>query len=415
MPELKVTTPDGFGEDGIFPIKIVSVGEDSEKSKRTPAGAIPIDRLSPDMDVHPQSRGFNEIHINIDRGDDIDSVEQEIELPMSFASADEISIVFSNYRDVVEKGDGSTEPTKLDSETTQWLVDTVSKYTDILPVPLFRELVYEIDEELRLQDPYFEMYLQSVVTFLNHVDEATTNQPIMGVIPIRLGREQITKLFDIYKRFQVDAFCIDMDRLKFTANSRLPTFYHIIYLLQNENLLEKSLIYLINAERGDFRTGNDTFPAADIASIGFGVDVIGGRRVGPRMADPDDEDTDIEVDESSFYIFDREKHIYRKMNLNDLHRRFPNSDMSAFDVEEVVNECRENPDNRYQYQPLINSEQISLSAMQYRKGDYSGTKSEYIREKPGVTDGMVEKMADARLMLMGTDENTDEQAGIGDF
>lgn len=106
MSELSISTDEGFGENGIFMRRIISI---DGKMAETPAGSIPIDRLAEDTTVNPRSRGINEIHVHVDSekiqkeiNADNGPISRYIESALENAQDDEITIVFTTFDEVTE-------------------------------------------------------------------------------------------------------------------------------------------------------------------------------------------------------------------------------------------------------------------------------------------------------------------------
>lgn len=421
MADLTITFEDGFGDHGIFPRKTISV---NGKSKPAPSGVIPIDRLEPDEEVYLQSRGINEIHTTIHREKLLESSGKKSKAVLSHVNPvlkensyeDEITFIFTTYTETEEiEKDGEVEktPKRMRPDEAECIVKTLSPLTDILPIPMFRELQYAVDEDLGTADPHFRMYLQSVITFLNHVEQHASQTPVMGVLPGRLPWDCLESLFEIYEAFDVNAFHLNLDRLKFTAEAQMGMIEQLMKHVADLELEEKSLFYLINGERGQYDADIGAFPAADIAALGFGFDIIGGRRVPPRM---DFEEVDIRED--TFKIFDREHHVYSQELLRNLHGPFPKK--SGFEDKYVVRQSRDNPlSDRYRLQALVNAEQLSLAVMDYRKEDPGKPSPEYFRNKTGVTNDIGEQMRNVKKTFdtarFATASESGGQSGLDDF
>lgn len=415
MTELTITTDEGFGDDGIFPRRVISV--DGTKVP-TPAGTIPVDRLEEDQNVNPQARGINEIHISVNEDTirrEMDSEEgpitREITSALEHTDDDELTVIFTTYNEyeIIEVDDDEKVkvPDRLDGDQAKCLVHTISPHTDLLPIPMFRHITHVMDGDLGRNDPNYLDYLRSIVTFLNNAEAHGQTKPIMGVLPIRFPWECLEGLFEIYTSFDIKAFHLNLDRLKFTADrqvGKIEELWEHLVDLEKEN---ETLLYLINGERGDFDAEIEAFPASDIASLGYGVDVVGGRRVSPRM------DWDkVEPDPEAFYLFDRELNVYRKLRLNYLNRHFPKE--SAFEVGDVVQQIRIDPEVRFDLQALVNAEQVSLSIMDYRKYEPEEEAPMNFRGKTGITDGIGDSMLDLRNTYEDAiDERS--QSGLEDF
>lgn len=398
LTELIIKTDDGFGINGIFPRRTISV---NGKSATTPAVAIPIDRIEEYSEVHSQCRMVNEVHITVnerkfsrelesDRG----PISKEIESALENSKDDEVTIIFTTFNETneleSEDGESHKEPVRMNPDSAKCLVETISKYTDILPIPMFREIAYAVDEDAGRDDLYFEEYLKSVVTFLNHAETHAPDRSVMGVLSGRLPWACLKRLSEIYVAFEVKAFNFNLDRLKLTADDQVEKIDKVMEHVAELEMEDEALFYLMNPERGDFDSDIGAWPAADFAALGFGFDIIGSRRSRRRM-----NYDEITPNPESFYLFDRKEQVYRRLELRNLIHQFPEE--SAFEVEDVVRLCRESPNRiRYNLQALLNAEQLSLAAMDYRRQEAGEAAYQYLRAKSGFTPDISDSMVEVR-------------------
>lgn len=390
----------GFGVNGIFPRRTTTA---NGKTVPTPGAAIPVDRLDEDLEVHPQSRGISEIHISINTekiqrelNSDTGPITREIESARENTDDEELILIFTTYTETVtidfEDGESEDVPVRIARDEAECLVEVLAEHSDIIPVPMFRPLAYAVEDERGQEDLFYDEYRKSVVTFLNHVDSDGSEKDVMGVLSARLPWTCLEGLFEIYHAFDVTAFNFNLDRLKLTADRQVAKVTTMMEFVADMEWEQQCLFYLMNPERGDLDADIGAMPAADLAAIGFGFDVIGTRRVRPRM-----NYEEFTPDPNLFYLFDRDDYVYQRLQLRNLDQHFPNGvDGSAFDVEEIVGACREDTNRKYDIQPLVNSEQLSLAAMDFRRQESGEPAYWFLRRKTGFTEGLADAMLDVR-------------------
>lgn len=379
MTELKITTVNDFDQEGVFPHRTIRVGN---KAISTPAAANLPGKLQEHEEIHPDSRGVNELYRTVG-GDDLDEAMQKpdggqinTDLKKQFEKTqnDELTITFTKY----------TETSTLGPAHASYLVELHAAYSDIITVPMMPKLVRNIEGDL--SDPNYRSFKKSVVAFLNQVEEHYPQTPIMGLIP-RLGWEFINDLLGVYEAHDVMAYAFDFDRCKVTTGTQVAMIQPLMQSIASRGIEDHVLFYAINPSPGVKNQELGVRPASDVSSFGMGFDIVGGRHVAPRMSEDAFEEMEAEQGEETvkFRLFDRENWIYQDVSLDDLPQVFPKE--SAFDAERVVARVRESPNNaKYRLQHLVNGEQQALAAADLREELENGDAYSRIKEKRGVTD-----------------------------
>lgn len=408
MTGLKITTVNTFDEQGIFPLRTLRVGN---KTVRTPAAAIQPGKLREHEDVHPESRGVNELYRTVD-GATLDEAMKQPEggalneaLQRQYAKTedDELTITFTKY----------DETQTLGPAHAQYLAHLHANYSDVITVPLLPQLIQNVVPDEGVANASYRSFKKSVVAFLNQVADHESNKPVMGLIP-RLGWEFTEDLLEVYEAHDVRAYVFDFDRRKITTGTQVAMIEPLMQSIANRGIEEHVLFYAINPSPGIVDHSIGARPAADIASIGLGFDIIGGLHVSPRLpqevfermeAEQSDEDG-----EHDFRLFDKEEWLYRDVPLSNLPDLFPSE--SSFDASQVVRRVEASPTNaKYRLQHLVNGEQMALAASSLREELEMGDAYSNIVTKPGVTN----QVTSAYDRVRSSFDEERLQSGFGDF
>lgn len=377
MTDLKITTVNEFDNGGVFPHRTIRVGD---KAIRTPAAANLPGKLRQHESFHPESRGVSELYRTVG-GDDLDEamrdpegarVNRDLESQYERVQDGELAVTFTKY----------TETQTLDPAHASYLVELHAAYSDIITVPMMPKLIGNIEDGL--SDPNYRSFKKSVHAFLHQVEERYPEKPVMGLIP-RLGWEFINDLLGVYQAHDVAAYAFDFDRCKVTTATQISMIRPLMQNIANRGIEEHSLFYAINPSPGVWDDNIEARPAADIASLGLGFDIVGGRHVAPKIDPEAFEDMEGDEDEEvEFRLFDSQEWIYRDIPVSQLSEAFPET--SAFDPDAVATRVRQSPSNaKYRLQHLVNGEQQALAAANLRTALESNDAYSTVTEKGGVT------------------------------
>lgn len=381
MTDLKITTVNDFDLEGVFPLRSIRVGE---KKVRTPAVANQPGKLQQHEDVHPESRGVNELYRTVG-GDDLDEamrrsdggqINKDLAEQFKKTSEDELTVTFTKY----------TETSTLGPAHAHYLVELHDAYSDVITVPLMPKLIGNIDPAEGVEDPNFQSFKKSVAAFLNQVEEQQLEKPVMGLIP-KLGWEFTNNLMGIYEAYDVRAYAFDFDRCKVTTGTQVAMIRPLMQNIANRGIEEHVMFYAINPSPGKRDNSLGARPAADIASFGLGFDIVGGCHVSPNLPEEVFEEMEAEQgenEEPEFRLFDREEWVYRDIPVSNLTEVFP--DESGFNAEEVAARVRQSPSNaKYRLQHLVNGEQQALAASNLCTELEAGDAYSIVKKKGGVT------------------------------
>lgn len=403
MTDLKITTVNEFDEHGVFPLRTIHT---EDTTARTPAVANQPGKLQIKEEVHPDSRGVNELYLTVG-GDDLDEamqsseggeINRKFEKQAEKTEEDELSIAFTKY----------TETSTLGPGHAPYYVDLHATYSDLVTVPMMHKIIGNIDDGLK--DPNYRTFKKNVVTFLNHARDRYPEKPIMGLIP-KLGWEYIDDLMGVYEDFGIQAYAFDFERCKITTGTQLAMVRPLMVSIANRGIEEHVLFYAMNPSPGVRDEAIGGRPAADISSFGLGFDIVGGRHVSPpgnaevfeQMESGGDE-------EPTFRLFDRKEWVYREVPVSELPSAFPSS--SAFDGQRVADRVRRSPGNaKYKLQHLVNGEQKALAASDLRGDLEQGDAFSHVREKSGITEQAMSAFKSVRDSF----DDARFQSGLGEF
>lgn len=403
---MRITTVNDFGAGGIFPSRRVTIGD---AEIQTPTAANQVGKLLEHEDLHQESRGINELYTTVG-GDDLDdamrkadggSLHENLRRDFDKTAADELTVAVTKY----------DETSTLPEAHAASYVRALDPYTDLLPVPMMSKLVGSVDTDEGLANPAYQSLKRSISRFLQSANEHCPQTPVMGLIP-RLGWEYIEDLLELYEKHGVRAYAFDFDRHKVTAATQVAMVQPLMRNIAARGLEEQVLFYALNPASGRVDQNLGLRPAADMAAVGLGFDVIGGQHVRPKLPEEAFEQMESEEENSDpeFRLFDREGWIYRDIPLSELEGEFPSK--SGFSPQEVIEASRSSPNNgRYRLQNLVNSEQRALAARDLQTLLADDDSSSVIHRKIGVTGDIQSVYEETR------NEFDDErfQSGLGEF
>lgn len=150
----------------------------------------------------------------------------------------------------------------------EFLTDVSHSFSDIVPMPMI---------ECGIDASNFGRYLECMQACYDTVEELNS-KPIMGVLPT-VPREMYPKLLEFYLKKQISAFCFDFEGSTPSILKLRPILRH----LNSKKILDRILIYGINAKPGHALKNSNVIPAKDFISYGFGLDILGENHVPPRI------------------------------------------------------------------------------------------------------------------------------------
>lgn len=313
---------------------------------------------------------------------------------------DELSIAFVKY----------TESSTIPNVHADYLAEPIAHYSDFVTVPIFKELVSAINsDKTDLTDPAYQSLKESIRRFLSATEEKSFDRPIMGLIP-RLGWKYINDLLQVYEEYNVRAFAFDFNRKKITTGTQIAMIRPLMEHIANRSIEEHVMFYALNPSPGVSIQSMESRPAADIASLGLGFDIVGGRHVTPPM--PSEAFEDAEASKTGedglpdFRIFDKEEWVYRDIPLEDVPSEMPVD--SGIAPERIVTRMQRAPQNeKYRLQKLVNDEQRALATNELENQLTSDKGFDYVKSKLGVTDRVEQHYGEVRSAFEAGQEQTD--------
>lgn len=398
MTWLNIRT-EGFSNDALFPRRHITIGE---KEFETPTKAIPVRKTRDHQgeELAEASRGVCELHRGVSteklrsaRHGNMRAITGELQTGYRKAKGNEVVFTFLSWKEGQTFGEAGA----------QVFVDVIETFSDILTVPLMPELVEAVEED-RLSDTAYQEYRQNVSQFLETARIKHPEAPIMGVIPA-LGWEFTDDLMRLYEKYNVRAFCMNLNRTRITAGTKVEIVKPMMRHIARRDIADNVLFYGINLHPGDYDDSLGLRPAADMASFGMGFDIVGENHVSPSIPEEAFED-----DETvTFKLFDREEFAYKEVLLAELPQHFP--EKTRFDVDEVVQRAARSDNQRRRLEKLVNAEQMALAAKELQVQIPSGITFKQLAKKRGVTP----KIARAFQSVRDGFDDGQSQSSLSDF
>lgn len=390
MPNFVIRT-ETFSDQALFPRRQLQVGD---VTVDTPTKAIPVKKLREGETLAPESRGVNELYRTVDtekltndRRRSNSKLANDLQGQAERGRDDDLTVAFVSY----------DETHALRPVEAEQLVDVMTVVSDIITLPLFSNLAGAVDEDDGTRDASYQSYKRSVTRFLSAAKERAPDAPLMGVIPT-LGREFTDDLMRVYEDYDVRAYCVNFNRRRITAGRQVSMIKPMMYNIARQGIEEQVMFYGINLHPGDRDDALGLRPAADMAAVGMGFDIVGENHVSPPgTAEVFEQMGSSKGDEDSpttFRLFDKEEYAYAEIPLDDLPQHFPND--SAFDPDGVVRTAARSDNLRRRLQKVVNAEQMGLAAAELQDRISSGDAFDHVNGKAGVTPKTAKAFNDVR-------------------
>ncbi|MFD1634646.1 hypothetical protein ACOZ4L_02810 [Haloplanus ruber] len=371
----------------------------NEKVIETPTAATPIGRAAHQDTPAEESRGVNELHRTVSTKslkksmrDESSTIADKLRRNYRKTNDDEVTIAFASYQDAHQIG----------RQEMEHLADLYERWTDIMSVPLMPELVGSIDTDEGVSDSAFQSYRATLERAIEIYRERVPEMPVMGVIP-PLGWEYVRSILDLYGKHNIRAFCLNLNRRRITAGRQVGMVTPLMRHLARRDIADGVLTYLINPNPYGPALSEEIRSAADVASYGMGIDIIGDCHVSPGGFDSDDEAP------TTFRLFNKDTYAYEDVLLTNLKDRLPSD--TGLDPDRVFQRCKDSPENGlYQMQKLVNMEQIALAGREVQQKSRSDV-FDHLTGKAGVTADTQEAYETVRS---GFDTGS-SQTGLSDF
>lgn len=241
------------------------------KEAITPLKALDPTRFRNKITLNQNALGFNEIYKKVDS-------ERIARLLTDVDAHDHFSKTLLNLSGKCKSTDlnvcmlkfipnkSNLFPSKNEIEM---LTDVAHSFSDVTPIPLL---------STKIDNSNFSDYLTYLQSCYNTIEELNS-KPIMGTLP-RLPRELYPKLLEFYLKNQISSFCFDFDGQTPDHLKLRP----IMRYLNTEKILDKTLIYGINAKPGKALKNTNIIPSKDFIAYGFGLDVLGENHTGAKFS-----------------------------------------------------------------------------------------------------------------------------------
>lgn len=342
----------------------------------TPARARPVDLFEEGEDLLDSAYGFAEVHIEVSTQDLNDlaeganeGLEDSITDKRDPIRKDEIAVAVVEY-----SGRGIVNLPGMEA-----LVNILDEHFDVLVGLLMSEQLDSVDLDANPES--YDRFVENSERFLDAVEAGATDTAVLGTIPV-LSWDRMEELFEIQFAENIDGFCVDFLGKKPTARRRITRrIAPLLERLGKEQCYRSSLLYAVNAYRGQNRTGTQRSPAEDFFVFGLGIDVLGGRYYFPGTGWSDDE-------EVQFRWFDSDTYEQEYVLVADLRTVLPEE--TGFDQQQILDLARDD-DNRGRAQVLLEAERMSVAYEELRDAIHTGRTAEYVTEKGG-TLGRIETL-----------------------
>ncbi|EMA14932.1 hypothetical protein [Haloarcula marismortui] len=395
-------TTESFSKNGLFPRRRLHV---SDKTVDTPAKAIPASkRRGDDPELSDESTGVNEIYRTVDaqqlreeRQGESDAIRSSLQRAVNKTNDGELNVVFLAFE----------ETRALQQVEAEFIVDLLGTYSDVLVMPLQYKLARAVGTDDEAETVPYQEYRTGVNTFIDTARKLHPDAPIMGTVSPRLSWENVQDLMGVYERQDIYAYCLNMDRLKATSKRQVSVIEPMMRNIARRGIEEDVLFYGINLSAGSNDAELGMAPAADLAALGLGLDIIGECHVPPRIpAEAFDDEGEETV---TFELFDETSFARREVLLADLPQELPAD--SSFDPEYVVKEGAQSKQKRRRLEKLVNAELMGQAATRLQSEIASGTAFQSVTSKRGVRP----QTATAYQTVRDGFDDGQNQSGLNDF
>lgn len=276
-------------------------------------------------------------------------------------------------------------------EEIAFATDQAYVHSDITPIPMLSRFMDRLTNsvqgsktartpsEPKLQ--CFEKYLADAIETINQLN----HKPIMGYVPDY--RVFFSRLVKLYAKKGINTFYIDAHLSNPITLS--PSLRALLRELNQQEILESSLIHMINPGTGRATNDSKSIPAKDILGFGLGIDSMGERHKAlypQAVADAG------AAKPSNFQkLFDKDAYRYVKTSSPAEIKSFYPPD-SEIDVSLFLGA------SDYKAQNAFNSEQIALESSRLRRRlAASRSMLGYVESKQDVQDADMKILKRAKI------------------
>lgn len=392
-----------FGQGGLLPVRRVVC---NGKTLTTPAKPSPAERLTGDESIDEAALEAVELYTQIDTG-----LLREARRDPGVSIVDrfganrvpDTAMVFP----FVSFQDGHT----ISEGEAEQIADAIMAVGDFATLPLQPELADAVEPSEGLSDAAYQSYRVGAERSLKAIEAHPKNLSKMAVLP-KLGWAYLEDLLDLYAEYDVETFCLNLDRRRITAARQVGVLRPLSRYFVERDMHEETLIYGINLDPRDRELIAGVYPAANVAAFGLGIDIVGETHVPPRgppeMFEPEEGEVQEELPQT-FTLFRKEEWTAERIALEDLADEWPSD--SSFDVDRALERARAGGAAKSRVEALVNAEQMALAARELREELLEGDVLAYIESKDGITEAVVEAFRQVRESF----DDAQDQSGLSDF
>jgi hypothetical protein len=172
------------------------------------------------------------------------------------------------------------------------LINVSYSSSDATPIPAFPDIFKEditrvkrdgtpiTETKIRVSEDRLKEFFSFLEKYIGLLND-WNHKDILGVIPINIGAQNISKLIAFYYNNGVNHFYLDLNTATFNRLIDTPLMHAILSELKRSGLeYQKTFFYSINGSSGRFSNGNPVIGAKDILTGGAGLDCVGRIHLG---------------------------------------------------------------------------------------------------------------------------------------
>jgi len=283
-----------------------------------------------------------------------ETFERKANREIQYLKTDKADFVLVDYGDI-------ELPKRKIIET---LSDIQYPYSDVIITPICSKITRELKG-----DDLISSFMNITNDFIEVV-ETMNNKTIFFFFSSRMPRQFLEPIIKNYHDKNITSYVIDFDGRSIDTN--LSWSRDLLKTFKKYDLIDKSILYSINANQGKFIKNATEIVAKDFVSSAFGIDIIGLNHVPPRMPTAAWAKIKKERRPSTFRLFDRNSYGYCKKTLDDLKSLgiSKREQMNIYNINEQYNET------------ITIKERLSEK----------NTIEPYIRTKSQITDDIIKKI-----------------------
>ncbi len=275
---------------------------------------------------------INEIYkkfdsIKLDKCANDESFERKINSELKNLMTQGINVCLVDYADL-------KIPTSAQLET---LSDLQYEHSDIVTTPIMSKIMR--DKEIYVGEKLINTFLNVANKYIEIV-ETLNNKSIMGVIPSKIPRLFLEPIIKNYHNRGVNSFILDLDGRSIESN--LSWIRKLMRLLKEYDLIEVSVLYTVNSNKGKFMKNATEILAKDFISAGFGADILGLNHIPLRMPSEAWIKIKMQRRENTLRLFNKRSYGYLKKTETELKQLglYNRNEIENFNISEQFKETQ---------------------------------------------------------------------------